>query len=131
MGMKSQNYSARRLKEDLSRQLVVKSSVFWDITLCSPLKVSWLAYSSTLKMVTTYSSETSVDFQWTALHYTSSQQLIPSDIYFTRMEYIAFPSPFILQSLSSSWISCTLLIVFVLFPSQHNNCQNLIHIYCV
>jgi hypothetical protein len=49
---------------------------------CSPIKVSrgfgrtclihlhgLRAYSSTLKMEATYSSETSVDFQWTTLRY--------------------------------------------------------------
>jgi hypothetical protein len=82
----------------------MKSSIFWDITLCSPLKVnrrcggtsrlhlqgpkinqarnqretclppeftlvSCLAYSSTLKMEATYSSETSVDFRRTTWRY--------------------------------------------------------------
>jgi hypothetical protein len=50
-----------------------ESYIFWDITLCSPLKVnrrlppdftqiSFLVYFSTLKMEATCSSETSVDF---------------------------------------------------------------------
>jgi hypothetical protein len=52
--------------------------VFWDITSCSLLKVSLqpaftlvscLAYSSTLKMEVTCSSETWVDFQRTTQHY--------------------------------------------------------------
>jgi hypothetical protein len=34
--------------------------MIWDLTL-----VSWLAYSSILKMEGTHFSETSVDFQWT------------------------------------------------------------------
>jgi hypothetical protein len=40
--------------------------------LCLPsvfTQASCLAYSSTLKMEATYSSETSVDFQWTTWHY--------------------------------------------------------------
>jgi hypothetical protein len=47
---------------------VLKSSIFWDITPCSPLLatcfllVSFFAYFLTLKMETTYSSETSIDF---------------------------------------------------------------------
>jgi hypothetical protein len=60
----------------------MKSSFFWEITPCSPLKdnrrfggtcrlyvVSCLAYSSTLKMEETCSSETSVDFQQTTRRY--------------------------------------------------------------
>jgi hypothetical protein len=79
--------------------VVKKSSVFWDITPCSPLKVNrpfegtcrlhlqgrrisqarnqlgsachlcYLVYSSTLKMKVTCSSETSVDFQGAAWRY--------------------------------------------------------------
>jgi hypothetical protein len=62
--------------------VVMKSTIFWDITLCNPLKViaelslppafmlvSCLAYSLTLKMEAIYSSEMSVDFQWTTQHY--------------------------------------------------------------
>jgi cobalamin biosynthesis protein CobD/CbiB len=62
--------------------VVMKSAIFWDITMCSlyiqPTAVfanvfmlaSCLAYSSTLKMKATCSSETSVDFQqtYTALY---------------------------------------------------------------
>jgi hypothetical protein len=60
----------------------LKSNVFWDITPCIPLKVnrsiqrtlslppafkfvSRSAYSLTLKMEKSFSSETSDDFQWT------------------------------------------------------------------
>jgi hypothetical protein len=55
-----------------------------DITPYSPLKallvtrfmlIFCLGYSSTLKMEASCSSETSVNFQWTARHY------IPGDIY--------------------------------------------------
>jgi hypothetical protein len=56
-----------------------QNTIFWDITLCSPLKVNWaglcfkpdfmlvscLAYSSTLKMEAMCTSETSVVFQRT------------------------------------------------------------------
>jgi hypothetical protein len=75
--------------------VVMKISVFWDITPCSPLKPNWhfggtcrhqpqgrrisqatcftlvsyLAYSLTLKMEATCSSETLVDFQRTSQHY--------------------------------------------------------------
>jgi hypothetical protein len=42
----------------------LKSSVFWDIMPCSLLKVSWC------------SSETSVDFQWTAWHYISENRTL-------------------------------------------------------
>jgi hypothetical protein len=66
----------------------MKSSIFWDITPCSPLKadrlfggiyrlhlqqaftlVSYLAYSSTLKMEAICSSEISVGFQRTTRRY--------------------------------------------------------------
>jgi hypothetical protein len=53
--------------------VVMKNSIFWDITLCSPVKVrvslaacftfiSCLPYSSTFKTENKDSSETSVDF---------------------------------------------------------------------
>jgi hypothetical protein len=59
----------------------MKSSIFWVITPCSPLKlnrlyfptefrlVSCLAYSSSLKLEATCSSETSVDIQRTIRRY--------------------------------------------------------------
>jgi hypothetical protein len=79
-------------------RLLLKSFIFWAITLCSPLRVNSRfggtcrlhrqghritharnqseagskqssAYSLTLKMEATYSSETSDDFQWTTWHY--------------------------------------------------------------
>jgi hypothetical protein len=56
----------------------MKSFIFWDIATCNLLEVnrylegasiftlvSSSAYSSTLKMEAIYSSEMSVDFQWT------------------------------------------------------------------
>jgi hypothetical protein len=58
----------------MSTKVVMNSSIFWDITPCSPLSVdriglpsdftlvSFSAYSA-LKMDVTYSYETSVDFQ--------------------------------------------------------------------
>jgi hypothetical protein len=68
--------------------LVMKAYIFWNITPCSPLKVNrpfggtsrdllviclmlvfCLAYFSTLRMEMTCSSETSIDFQRTTLHY--------------------------------------------------------------
>jgi hypothetical protein len=66
----------------------MKSSIFWDITPCSPLKVNkhfallatcfnagFLAdYSSTLKMEAKYSSETSDDFQRTTRRYNSEDR---------------------------------------------------------
>jgi hypothetical protein len=54
--------------------MVMKSSIVWDITPCSPLKeefsicfmlVSLLAYSSTRNMEATCFTEMSVDFQMT------------------------------------------------------------------
>jgi hypothetical protein len=61
--------------------VVMKSSVFWDVTPCSPFivirrfreTVFLLAYSSSLKMEATCSSETSVDYQRTI------QSYIPED----------------------------------------------------
>jgi hypothetical protein len=68
---------------------VKRSSIFWDITLCSPMKVSQrfrgtchrallatcftlvssLAYPSTLKMEETCSSKILVYFEWTSRCY--------------------------------------------------------------
>jgi hypothetical protein len=72
--------------------VVMKNSIFRDITPCSPLKVnrrfgetclihlvSCLAYSSSMKMKETYPSETSVDFQQNTRHY------IPEDRIFHRV----------------------------------------------
>jgi hypothetical protein len=54
----------------------MKSSTFWDITPCSPLKVNQRfggtyrsAYSSTLKMEAICSSETFAEFQWSTRRY--------------------------------------------------------------
>jgi hypothetical protein len=64
-------------------KIIFNSSAFWVITLLTPVKnsacsfaaylltVSYLAYSSTLKMEMILSSETSVDFCWTTLRYSS------------------------------------------------------------
>jgi hypothetical protein len=83
---------------ELLTVVVMKSTVFWDIMPCSPLKVnqrfrgayhlhlqgrrisrarnqwqallvSCVAYSSTLKMEVICFPKTSVDFQWTTWHY--------------------------------------------------------------
>jgi hypothetical protein len=67
---------------EVTTTIVMTNSVFWYIRSCSPLKVnqatcftlgSPLAYSSTLKMKATCSSEASVDFQAT------TQRYIPED----------------------------------------------------
>jgi hypothetical protein len=78
---------------------VMKCSVFWDVTPCSPLKASWcfrrtcclylqiegaayfilvscLVYSSILKMEVTFFSKTLVDFQETTLHYISEDRTL-------------------------------------------------------
>jgi hypothetical protein len=58
---------------DVLTAVVMKSSILWNITppCLSPAftLVSCLAYSSTLKMEVTCSSETSVDFQLTTRRY--------------------------------------------------------------
>jgi hypothetical protein len=66
--------------------VVIKSSVFWDITSCSALLVtsfilvSYPAYSSAMKMEATCSSEMSVDFQQTTLpHITENSALHTAD----------------------------------------------------
>jgi hypothetical protein len=75
--------------------VVMKSPVFWDITRCSPFKihqsfggtgcihlathfmlVPFLAYSSTLRVEATCSSEMSVDFQWTTLRYIAEDRTL-------------------------------------------------------
>jgi hypothetical protein len=82
-------FSKQSLKDvEVLTAVVMKSSIFWDITSCSPLKVnrrfggtyrlhlheyvltafrliSFSAYNSTLRMEAICSSETSVDFQRT------------------------------------------------------------------
>jgi hypothetical protein len=74
--------------------VAVRSTLFWDITLCSPLKVNWRfegTYRSifmsnnkpnkkpvTLKMEAIRSSETSLDFQRTIRRY------IPEDTTFNK-----------------------------------------------
>jgi hypothetical protein len=65
--------------------VVMKCTIIWDITPCSPLKapaftlVSCLAYSSTLKMEAICFSETSVDFQ------RNTQRYIPEDSTFREI----------------------------------------------
>jgi hypothetical protein len=66
---------------DVLTAVVVKSSVFWDMTPCSLLKgnrcllaicfmlISCLVYSSALKMEATCSSEASTEFQRTTWRY--------------------------------------------------------------
>jgi hypothetical protein len=98
----AQKNSLNHVGFEVLTAVVTKSSLFWDITPCSPLKdnrrfggtcllhlqgwrisqarnhvclppaftlVSCLAYSSTLKIEETWSSETSVDFQRTTWRY--------------------------------------------------------------
>jgi hypothetical protein len=67
--------------------VVMKSTIFWDITPCSPLKVklclplaftlvSCSAYSSTLKMLAICSSETVIDFQRTTRRYIPEESIL-------------------------------------------------------
>jgi hypothetical protein len=72
--------------------MILKGSTFLDIMPCSPFKVnrrfegtcrlptfklvSWLTYTSTLKMEETRCSETSVDFQRTARRYISEDIIL-------------------------------------------------------
>jgi hypothetical protein len=78
-------YWCSHIESEVLTVVTVKSSVFWDITLCSPVKVNWhfgdallaawftlvscLAYSLTLKIEAICSSKMSVDFPWTTQHY--------------------------------------------------------------
>jgi hypothetical protein len=51
---------------EVLKLVVTKTSIFWDVMTCSPLKImSHLAHSSTLKMEAARSSRTSADFQRT------------------------------------------------------------------
>jgi hypothetical protein len=74
----------------------MKSSIFWNITKCSPLKINQhfggtcclnransmratyfrAGYSSTLKMEAICSSETLVEFQWTIRRYIQGYRTI-------------------------------------------------------
>jgi hypothetical protein len=74
------------------RQIFVKSSIFSNIIPCNLLKVNWhfggvlfatcitlvscLAYSLTLKMEETWSSEMSLNLQWTTWRYTLHSTLL-------------------------------------------------------
>jgi hypothetical protein len=84
--------------------VVMKSTIFWDIMPCSPLKVnrelppaftlvSCLAYSSTLKVEAICSSETSVRFQRTTRRY------IPGDSTLRNLVW-AYPPVNITRNLS-------------------------------
>jgi hypothetical protein len=61
----------------------MKSSIFWDITPCSPLKfnrrfggICRLTYSLTLKMELVYSAETSVGFHQTTRRYIPEEKTL-------------------------------------------------------
>jgi hypothetical protein len=68
--------------------VITRRFIFWNITPCSSLKislgllatcfmlVSFSAYSSTLKMEATCSSETPADFQLTTWHYISEDRTL-------------------------------------------------------
>jgi hypothetical protein len=88
---------------EVLKAVVVKNCIFWDTAPCSPLKVnrrreqsllatrvmlvSCYSYSSTLK-IATFSSETSVDFQWTSfrLHVRRFQNIVFINWTFVRTE---------------------------------------------
>jgi hypothetical protein len=64
----------------------MKSTIFWDMTACSLVKgfalpacfmlVSYLYYSSTMKMVMIWSFETSVEFHWTKRSYIPDERVL-------------------------------------------------------
>jgi hypothetical protein len=77
--------------------VVMKSTIFWDTTLCSPLKVNrrfgetyrlpyaftlvfCSAHFSTLKMEAIYSSETSVDLQRTIRRYIPEDSVLATSL---------------------------------------------------
>jgi hypothetical protein len=62
-------------------------TVFWNVT-CFIL-ISCLAYSSTLKMEATYSSETSADFQRTTLLYIPNARILHNHPY-ENLKYYFF-----------------------------------------
>jgi hypothetical protein len=94
--------------------VAMKSTIFWDVTPCSSLKVNWrfrglppnftlvssLAYSSALKMKVICSSETSVDFQWTTQHYISED----STLYILGCMPVDILNAVRLNSLGNAWI---------------------------
>jgi hypothetical protein len=80
---------------EVLRAVIMKNPIFWCITPCRPVKVnrsfglsaraplatcfmlgSSLAYSSTLTMEATYSSETSVDFERITRRYISKERTV-------------------------------------------------------
>jgi hypothetical protein len=80
--------------------VVMKTIIFWDITLCSPLKVNRLCltpafilvscsgYSSALTMEAIYSYETSVDFQRTILPYIPEDSTLQDILHLKKMTFI-------------------------------------------
>jgi hypothetical protein len=58
-------YKFTNLQKD---SCALKTSIIWDITLCSPLKVNW-RFKGTFRLHLQGSSKTSVDFQWITRHY--------------------------------------------------------------
>jgi hypothetical protein len=80
-------------------KLSLKSSVFSNVILYKSsnrsILVSYLAYSLTLKMEDTRSSETSVDFERTTLHYSQEDRecRMPRNISFVNIQSVYNETP--------------------------------------
>jgi hypothetical protein len=59
-----------------------KSSVFWDMTPCSPLKINPETLKSTLRMEATRFSETLVDFQRTTRFCIPKEKIFRDSIFY-------------------------------------------------
>jgi hypothetical protein len=60
----------------VSHSAFMSSFIFWDISLPDFTLVSCFAYSSTIKIEATCSSETSVDSQWTTRQYIQENKIL-------------------------------------------------------
>jgi hypothetical protein len=90
-----------RVGFEVLTEVVMKSYIFRRITPCSLLAtcftlVSCLAYSSTMKMEATCSSETSVDFQRTTRHYIPEDKTLLKHCY--RLSLERHKKSFVLQN---------------------------------
>jgi hypothetical protein len=93
----------------------------WNITPCSPLMDSCLAYSSTLKMEASCSSETSLTFN--GLHGIISQEI---ELSITTAVRTSHPTPFYLYCIFIAQFVFEMTIKFyteVAFTKAHDNAE--------
>jgi hypothetical protein len=126
--------------------VVMKSTVFWDIKPCSPLKVNRLspavmlvscsAYSSTLKMEMICSSETLVDLQWTTRGYIPEVGNLEVGVSETWLaEHISLEVTFLIYYLQHdhmNFCSYSIIVVCITFLRVHHHWTVIIYMdHCV